>query len=190
MGEHAHQPCAPLLGQRTERAVELATRLAALRLGLGGDEVGKAFDLRQIELAGIEGAARELARLRQPQARQRAERRDQRGQHGAAAMHVQLADILAGEAAGCRKPQREAVVDDGAPSGSRKRARAATRGGGTFPVSAVNARPASGPEMRMMATPDFPAAVAGAKIVARVTAPPTRPRAGARGRTRTRRSRR
>jgi hypothetical protein len=30
--------------------------------GLGGDQVGEAFSLREVELAVVEGAARELAR--------------------------------------------------------------------------------------------------------------------------------
>ena len=59
----------PGLGAIAEQAAHLLERLPALRLGLGADQVGQRLDLGEIELAVLEGAAGELARLRQPQAR-------------------------------------------------------------------------------------------------------------------------
>ena len=50
------------------RPLSCAERLPALRLGLGADQVGQALDRGQIELAVLERAAGELARLRRPQA--------------------------------------------------------------------------------------------------------------------------
>ncbi len=50
-----------------QRAAQLAQRLATLGLGLGVDQVGNALGLGQVQLAVLEGAARELARLGQAQ---------------------------------------------------------------------------------------------------------------------------
>ena len=62
------QPLAPGLGAIAEQALELAKRLAALRLGLGADQVGEAFDRGEVELAVLERAAGELAGLGRAQA--------------------------------------------------------------------------------------------------------------------------
>ena len=110
-------------------------RLAALRLGLGIDEIGKTLDLGQIELAVLEGAARELAGLGEPRAGEREHRVDDGADHGAAAMHVKLGHVLAGEARRSREPQHEAAVELGACGGPMSR-KAAWRGGGTPPHNA------------------------------------------------------
>ena len=52
-----------------QRAPSDSLRLTPLRLRLGVDEVGKAFDLRKIDLAVDEGAPGKFARLSWPQAR-------------------------------------------------------------------------------------------------------------------------
>ena len=52
-------------------AFRLRQRLTPLRLGLGIDEIGEALDLGEIELAVLEGAARELAGLGEPHAGER-----------------------------------------------------------------------------------------------------------------------
>jgi hypothetical protein len=57
-----------LLVALAERATDLAEGLPALRLGLGVDQVGDALGLGQVQLAVLEGAARELARFGQAQA--------------------------------------------------------------------------------------------------------------------------
>ena len=59
--------------RRAERAGKLAHRLRALRLGLGEHEVAKPLDGGEIEPPVGKRAARELARLRGPKARQLAE---------------------------------------------------------------------------------------------------------------------
>ena len=67
MRQEAQQPLAPAAIQRPERAVELAQRLAALRLGLGGGEIGDGLGLGQVELAVQKGAAGEFAGLGEAQ---------------------------------------------------------------------------------------------------------------------------
>ena len=106
-----HQLLAPGLVERPRPALGLRDRLARLRLGLGGDEIGKAFDLGEIDPPVLEGAARELARLGQAHATERSERLDHAADHGAAAMNMQLGDVLAGEARGPRQPEREPAVE-------------------------------------------------------------------------------
>ena len=63
------QPRAPALGAVAEQALQLPKRLPALRLGFGADQIGQPLDRGEIELAVLEGAAGELARLGRPQAR-------------------------------------------------------------------------------------------------------------------------
>ena len=91
-------------------AVELAQRLAPLCLGLGGGEIGHRLGLQEVELVVEKGSPGEFAGLgeAQPPA---AERRHDRSNDGAAAVQVQFGDILAGDAGGARKPQRQAVVE-------------------------------------------------------------------------------
>ena len=89
----------------------LRQRLAALRLGLGLHEIGQTFDLGEIELAVLERAAGELARLGEPHAGEREHGVDHRADHGAAAMDVKLGHVLAGEARRRREPQHQAAVD-------------------------------------------------------------------------------
>ena len=102
---------APGLGAVAEQAAHLLERLPALRLGLGADQVGERLDLGEVELAVLEGAARELAGLRHPQARDPAERRQRGGDHGAAAVELKLGHVLAGLAARPGKPQHQRLVD-------------------------------------------------------------------------------
>ena len=54
------------------KPLQLPIGLPALRFGLGADQIGQALDRGEIELAVLEGAARELAGLRRPQALDRA----------------------------------------------------------------------------------------------------------------------
>ena len=75
------QPLAPALDEAAEPPLELAQGLAALRLGLGVDEVGQALDGREVHPAVEEGAAGELARLRRAAARQAGERPQHGGAH-------------------------------------------------------------------------------------------------------------
>ena len=90
----------PGFGAIAEQALQLAIGLAALRLGLRHHQIGEAFDRGEIELAVLEGAARELAGLRRAQAFDACQRREHCRDHRAAAMQLQLGDILAGLARG------------------------------------------------------------------------------------------
>ncbi len=101
----------PGLGAVAEQAAHLLERLPALRLGLGADQVGERLDLGEVELAVLEGAAGELARLRQPQPLDPAERRQHRGDDRVAAVELKLHHVLAGLAAGAGKPERQRLVD-------------------------------------------------------------------------------
>src|SRR5581483_4194477 len=112
MGERAQQPVAPILIKAPQRALELAQRLAALRRGLGADQIREPLGRGEVELAVLESAARELARLGEAQARQVSKRLEERCDDGAAAMELELGDVLAGEALGTGEEEREAIIDD------------------------------------------------------------------------------
>ena len=94
-----------------ERAFHLPQGLAALRFGFGGDEIGHALDLGQVDAARLESAPGKLARLRQAQTRDAANRAHDRLRNGAAAMQVQLGHILPGETRRSRKPQHNRLVE-------------------------------------------------------------------------------
>ncbi len=81
----------------------------------------------------------------------RDKRGERRGDHRAAAVQLQLGDVLAGLARRRGKPQRQGLVDRLLVRGSRRRAKAALRGSGILPASALSASPARGPEMRTTA---------------------------------------
>ena len=156
MRQQSQQPRAPAAIERAELAIELAQGLAALRLGLGRDQIGDRFGLGQIELAVQKGAAGEFAGLgeAQPHARQR---RDHRRDDRAAAMDVKFGDILAGNAARRRETTARARHRCRSPlSGSRSRTWRARRGGGRLPASAASASPARGPVTRTIAIAALP----------------------------------
>ena len=67
MRQQSQQTRAPAAVERAKIAVELAQRLAPLRLGLGRDEIGDRLGLRQVELAVEKGAAGEFAGLGEAQ---------------------------------------------------------------------------------------------------------------------------
>ncbi len=110
MGEDMGQPPRPVAIEAAQLAIELAQGLAALRLGLGHGEVGDRLGLGQVELAVLKGAAGEFAGLGQAQP-EPGQRRDDRGQHRAAAVHMEFGDILAGGAVRRREPQHQRVVE-------------------------------------------------------------------------------
>ena len=109
MGEDMGQAARPVAIKAAERAVELAQCLAALRLGLGRGEIGDRLGLSKVELAVQKRAAGELAGLSEPQP-EPAQYLDERSEHGAAAVQVELGDILAGGAVRRREPQHQSVV--------------------------------------------------------------------------------
>jgi hypothetical protein len=89
----------------------LAEGLASLTLGFGVHEVGEAFGFGEVELAVLEGAAGELARLRWPHAGLAKRCVDDGGNDGRAAMNVEFGDVFAGEARWAWKPERQAVIE-------------------------------------------------------------------------------
>src|SRR6516165_442980 len=97
MSESTRQALAPAAIETAELAVELAQRLAALRLGLGRREIGDGFGLQQIKLAAEKRAAGELAGLGEPQTKP-AQYLHNSSEHGATAMQVKLGEILRGDA--------------------------------------------------------------------------------------------
>ena len=105
------QPLPPRLGALPKQALELQQSLPALRFGLGRHQVRKPFNRGQIHAAVLKGTAGELSRLRMAQAIKPPQRGKQRGDHGAAAVNLQLDDVLAGLAVWTGKPQRQALVD-------------------------------------------------------------------------------
>ena len=158
----------PALIDGAQSASALAERLAALALGLGVHEVGKAFGFGQVELAVLEGAAGEFAGLRQAERRAGCRaasitRRD----HRRAAMDVEFGHVFAGEAvrgretrAPGRRRAKARCADRRTPRGWRS-AVWADRG----PSSACSVAPAAGPDRRITATPARPAPDASATMV-------------------------
>src|SRR5207302_1038211 len=105
MRQEPQQPVAPAAVERAEMTVELAQGLAALRLGLGGGEIGHRLRLRQVELAVVKGAAGEFAGLGEAQPE-------------------------AGERRQCRAGVRPGQADDGDRGAPRRRRRGIYRVGG------------------------------------------------------------
>jgi hypothetical protein len=103
MGEYARQAIPPTPIKLPEFAAQLAERLAALRLGLGRNEIGDGFGLQQIELAVQKRPAGELARFGKAQT-EAVERLHDSSEHNAAAVYVKLGDILSGRAVRPREP--------------------------------------------------------------------------------------
>jgi len=110
VSEHALEAVAPALQQVARGALHVPQRLPALPRRLRVDEVGQRLHLRQVQLAILKGAPRELAGRGQPQARQGGEGLQHVGDHGRPAVHVQLGHILAGEAVRPGKGQHQRAV--------------------------------------------------------------------------------
>ena len=102
---------APAVIEAREIAARLAQGLAALAFGLGVDEIGEALHLGEIDLAVVEGATGELARLGHAAAGHLADGGKHGLDHSAAAVTVQLDDVLAGEALGPREPDNDAAIE-------------------------------------------------------------------------------
>ena len=135
----------PALIERPRPALALGQSLARLRLGLGGDEIGKALDLGEIEPAILEGAARELAGLGETHVIDGQQGADDEPNHGAAAVDMELAHVLAGEASRPGQPEHEAAVEEIAALGilqlaqarvTRRRQRTARARGARCPPQA------------------------------------------------------
>ena len=101
---------APALVQPRQRPASLPPRLPRLRLGLRVHQVGYRLGLGQVDLAVLEGAPRELARLCQPRPGDRAERPQHRQRHSAPAVHVELGHVLAGLAVRPCEPEHQPLI--------------------------------------------------------------------------------
>jgi hypothetical protein len=82
-----------------------------LPIGVGVDQIVEAFGLGQIELAILERAPGEFARLRRTDISETRERCEQRRKYRPPAMNVKFRDVLAGRARRSRKPQHDCIVD-------------------------------------------------------------------------------
>ena len=111
MGQRAQAQRAPVLVEAMQRAIHLLQRQLALLVGFGADQVGDGLGLGEVELAVLEGAARELAGLGQAAEAQLADRLQRAADHGAPAMQVQLGHGLAGLGVGRLEPHDQAAVD-------------------------------------------------------------------------------
>ena len=89
------QTPAPRLGAIAEQALQLPQSLAALRIGVGINQIRETFDGGEVELAVLERAARELAGQCHAQSVHRCERGEQRGDHRASAMQLDLGGVFA-----------------------------------------------------------------------------------------------
>ena len=138
LGGEAEQLRLPDGDLAAERAAGQGQSGAALRLGLGFEQVGEPLRLGEVDPAVLEGAAGELARLGGAQALDPAERRQHRRDHRAAAMEVKLGDILPGRAAGPGKRMISALSSTSPPS--RNLASVARRGSGSGPGERLAAR--------------------------------------------------
>ena len=132
--------CASASARSPSRPLSCRIRLAPLRLGLGVDQVGQALDRGEVELAVLERAAGELARLRRPQALDarrapRAPRRSPRGRRAAAAR---------------RRPRRSrcAAPETTAPAPRRSPRRSPDRARAPAPPCAAPALGRSAPRAR------------------------------------------
>jgi hypothetical protein len=113
---------------RAIKALEVLVRLPALRLRLGRDQVGEPFDRGPIHAAVFERAAGEFAGLGLAQAVELSQRRENRRDHGAAAVDLQLGRVLAGLAVRPGEPQHQAFIDGIAACGiAHARQRRASR---------------------------------------------------------------
>ena len=106
-----HQLAAPALVELRQRAAHLAQRLAPLCLGLGIDEIGKALDLRQIQLAVVKGAAGELAGLGETAPGLPPEHGQHAFDDGRAAVQVEFGHVLARLGARRGEPQHQRLVE-------------------------------------------------------------------------------
>ena len=105
------QPPAPAEIEIALRAFGILHGKAALRFGLGVDQIGQRLGLDQIELAVEKGAAREFARFGMADAIKAGDRLQHLAGDGAAAMDMEFGDVLAGKAVRTREKQHQAVVD-------------------------------------------------------------------------------
>ena len=111
MGQGAQDRGAPALVQRSQPTLHLGQGLSALGLGLGGDQIGQALDLGQIQFAVVERAAGEFAGLRRPEPVETGQGRRHRPDRRDAAVNMQLGHVLAAVTGRSRKQKSHCMVD-------------------------------------------------------------------------------
>ena len=136
------------------RPAKLPERLAPLGLGLRADQIGEALDPGEVELAVLEGAAREFAGLRRPKPGQPAEHRHHapqppRARHGGGIRPCPRRFRCSGP--GNHSTSASSIGSRAIGPGSRSRASIASRGAGILRASAISASPARGPLTRTTA---------------------------------------
>ncbi len=99
-------PLTPGLSPRAQHTFEVLERLPPLCFGFSRHQIGETFNRSQIHAAVLERTPRKLAGLRGPKLIEPAQRGKNRRDHGAAAVHLQLGEVLTGLAVRCRKPER------------------------------------------------------------------------------------
>src|SRR5579883_127313 len=110
MSKKADQPRAPALIEAAQPAAQLSQSLTPLRLCLRIDEIGKALDGGEVELAIEEPTTGEFAGLRQAQAGQLGQGGQHAGRRGAATVDLKLGHVLPRLASRAGEPEHKGVV--------------------------------------------------------------------------------
>jgi hypothetical protein len=110
-GEQHQAAFAPLVSQAAEGAVGQGEGLVALAGGFSADEIGQAFDLREIHAAIGEGAAGIFAGFGQPDTGQRSEGVEHAGDDGGPAVQVEVGKVFAAGARGAGEDGDEGLIE-------------------------------------------------------------------------------
>ena len=110
-GEQHQAAFAPLVSQAAEVAPGEGEGLIALAGGFSADEIGQAFDLREIHAAVGEGAAGIFAGFGQPDVGQRSEGGEHAGDDGGAAVQVEFGKVFAAGACGAGEDGDEGLIE-------------------------------------------------------------------------------
>ena len=111
LGQQHEAAFAPLVSQAAEGAAGEGEGLIALAGGFSADEIGQAFDLREIHAAVGEGAAGIFAGFGQPDAGQCSEGGEHAGDDGGAAVQVEFGKVFAAGACGAGKDGDEGLIE-------------------------------------------------------------------------------
>ena len=114
LGQYPDAAVAPAICGAAQDAAGQRQRLGALRCGFGGDQVGDALHLRQVEPAIGKGAAAEFPRFGEAQAWQRQQCRQDAADHRLATVQVKFCQILAGGCGRAGEHREHRLVEHGA----------------------------------------------------------------------------
>lgn len=110
LSRNSEQLCLPALNRMRQGAGAARIGVAALRLGLRCQQVGKPFGLGKIHPAVEDRAPGELAGFGTAQTGQSSQRSFNRPHHRPPAMSVYFRDILAGRSVGPGKPKHDSTI--------------------------------------------------------------------------------